>query len=377
MARLSAMGKHATNSLYNPARLDHDAGMSALADRPTSLAGFAAPAEKGAPVSAQPVPPPAVDAEAVRRQHRFHELLTWPEINEAVAQAKVVVLPVGSVEQHGYHLPLDVDVKLASSVCLGAGERAPEEMLVLPPVSYGYCHHVMDFPGTINIEPTTFVRLLLDITRSVAYHGFKRIIIVNGHGSNHPLVEQAGRPNLPPDRRAVLHALLVAIGGRLLEPRSARVGRAGRLRPRASWRPRPTSISTAPTSEPIASAGATRVHDRDPRRLHLAGGRSDGGIRAGHDRRVDLDLLGERQLRPAGVGHGGEGRAGLRSRGGPPGRIDALVPAATGPAAVHRPSAAADLYCHSTSKPTACRSLPSPLTPAMSRQVRGSIDERV
>ena len=90
-------------------------------------------------------------------------------------------------------MPLDVDVKLASSVCLGAGERAPEEMLVLPPVSYGYCHHVMDFPGTINIEPTTFVRLLLDITRSVAYHGFKRIIIVNGHGSNHPLVEQAGR----------------------------------------------------------------------------------------------------------------------------------------------------------------------------------------
>jgi creatinine amidohydrolase len=143
-------------------------------------------------VSSQPLAPPAVDAEAVRRQHRY-ELLTWPEINEAVAQAKVVVLPVGSVEQHGYHLPLDVDVRLAASVCLAAGERAPEEMLILPPVNYGYCHHVMDFPGTINVEPTTFVRLLLDITRSVAYHGFKRIIIVNGHGSNHPLVEQAGR----------------------------------------------------------------------------------------------------------------------------------------------------------------------------------------
>ena len=135
---------------------------------------------------------PAVDHEAVRRQHRY-EALTWPEINEAVAQGKVVVLPVGSVEQHGYHLPLDVDYRLASAVCQAAGQRAPEEMLVLPQVSYGYCHHVMDFPGTINIEPTTFVRFLLDITRSVAYHGFKRIVIVNGHGSNHPLVEQAGR----------------------------------------------------------------------------------------------------------------------------------------------------------------------------------------
>jgi creatinine amidohydrolase len=66
-------------------------------------------------------------------------------------------------------------------------------MLVLPPVSYGYCHHVMDFPGTINIRQTVFVDFLLDITRSVAYHGFKKIVIVNGHGSNYPLVDQAGR----------------------------------------------------------------------------------------------------------------------------------------------------------------------------------------
>lgn len=138
------------------------------------------------------MPPPDVDTNAVRQQYRY-ELLTWPEINEAVRQEKVVILPVGSVEQHGWHLPLDVDFRLASSVCLGAGRLAPEDILVMPPINYGYCHHVMDFPGTINIEPTTFVRFLLDITRSVAYHGFKRIILVNGHGSNAPLVEQVGR----------------------------------------------------------------------------------------------------------------------------------------------------------------------------------------
>jgi creatinine amidohydrolase len=133
-----------------------------------------------------------VDPGYVRGEHRY-EHLTWPEVDEAVAQEKVVVLPIGSVEQHGHHLPLDVDVKLASAVCYGAGERAPESMLVLPPVSYGYCHHVMDFPGTINVSPTTFVNLLIDIGTSVAYHGFTRIVMVNGHGSNHPLVEQAGR----------------------------------------------------------------------------------------------------------------------------------------------------------------------------------------
>ena len=133
-----------------------------------------------------------VDGDFVRGEHRY-ELLTWPEINEAVAQEKVVVLPIGSVEQHGHHLPLDVDVKLASSVCDAAGVRAPETMLVLPAVSYGYTHHVMDFPGTINVSPVTFVNMLIDIGTSVAYHGFRRIVMVNGHGSNHPLVEQAAR----------------------------------------------------------------------------------------------------------------------------------------------------------------------------------------
>ena len=132
---------------------------------------------------------------SVEHEYRY-EHLTWPEINEAVAMKKAVVLPVGSTEQHGHHLPLDVDAKLSSSVVYEAARRAPADMLVLPPVAYGYCHHVMDFPGTINIEPGTFVKFLLDITRSVAYHGFKRIVVVNGHGSNHPLVEEVGRQTI-------------------------------------------------------------------------------------------------------------------------------------------------------------------------------------
>jgi creatinine amidohydrolase len=138
---------------------------------------------------------PAASPNSVAREFRY-ERLTWPEINEAVALNKVIVLPVGSTEQHGHHLPLDTDAKLSSSVAYEAGRRSPEDLLVLPPVAYGYCHHVMDFPGTINIEPSTFVKFLLDITRSVAYHGFKRIVVLNGHGSNHPLVEEVGRQTI-------------------------------------------------------------------------------------------------------------------------------------------------------------------------------------
>lgn len=125
-----------------------------------------------------------------------YELLTWPEVKEAIEAERVAVLPVGSTEQHGYHLPQDVDTRLATAVAHAAAARNPEQVVVLPSIPYGYTHHVMDFPGTINVEPTTFVRLLLDVTRSLAYHGFKRIVIINGHGSNHPLVEQAGRQTI-------------------------------------------------------------------------------------------------------------------------------------------------------------------------------------
>jgi creatinine amidohydrolase len=126
-------------------------------------------------------------------QEPRYDALTWQEINEAVALKKVVVLPVGATEQHGAHLPLETDTRQVREIALEAARRSPQDMLVMPEVAYGYTHHVMDFPGTVNIEPETFMRLLTDIGRSVAYHGFKRIIMINGHGSNAPLVEVAAR----------------------------------------------------------------------------------------------------------------------------------------------------------------------------------------
>lgn len=125
-----------------------------------------------------------------------YELLTWSEADAAAQDGRVVVLPVGAIEQHGPHLPMDVDQRLAYSVCLEAGRRAPDELLIMPPVSYGYCHHVMDFPGTINVQMEHFIHYCLDITKSLAYHGFKRIVIVNGHGSNEPLAGLIARKTI-------------------------------------------------------------------------------------------------------------------------------------------------------------------------------------
>ena len=129
---------------------------------------------------------------SVRDEYRFDEL-TWPEVNEAIALGKIPIIPTGAVEQHGHHLPLKVDHVCANAVATAAASFRPELSLVLPPVSYGYVHHVMDFPGSINIHFEHFIQFVLDICKSLAYHGFKKMIIVNGHGSNGPLVELVGR----------------------------------------------------------------------------------------------------------------------------------------------------------------------------------------
>ena len=126
------------------------------------------------------------------KEYRYNRL-TWEEMNEAIRIKKVVVLPTGATEQHGPHLPLDVDAFLTEAVCLEAGRRAPDRILVLPPVSYGLNRHHIDFPGTIHIEPETFIAFCLNITKSVAYHGFEKILLVNGHGSNSPLVDLVAR----------------------------------------------------------------------------------------------------------------------------------------------------------------------------------------
>ncbi len=66
-------------------------------------------------------------------------------------------------------------------------------MLVLPPIPYGLNLHHIDFPGTIHIEPEVFIAFCLNVTKSVAYHGFEKILIVNGHGSNAPLIDLIAR----------------------------------------------------------------------------------------------------------------------------------------------------------------------------------------
>lgn len=117
---------------------------------------------------------------------------TWPEIGEAAGQNKVVVLPVGSVEDHGYHLPLDMDHQV-EKICLEAGRRRPDLFLIAPLIPYGFNLHHLDWPGTVHVASDHFINYCLDVCKSFAHHGFRKILIMNGHGSNMPNLDIVAR----------------------------------------------------------------------------------------------------------------------------------------------------------------------------------------
>jgi creatinine amidohydrolase len=125
---------------------------------------------------------------------KYHyEKMTWEEIDKAAVDERLVIIPAGTLEDHGKHLPVDADVVLAQGVCLAAAERIPNEVVVLPTITHGYSPHHIDFPGTLTIGWKTFVDYVVNLTGSLAHHGFRKMLIVNGHGSNRPVLDMASR----------------------------------------------------------------------------------------------------------------------------------------------------------------------------------------
>jgi creatinine amidohydrolase len=140
------------------------------------------------------------------------EQMTWPEVAEAVEARRIVLQPVGAIEQHGRHLPLDTDNLIASSLCEAASRANPGEYVLAPTVPYGFNDHNMEFPGTVSIRPETMLAYLSDTARSFASAGFRHIVFVNGHGSNDTIVELAARriTNETPARAAMTSSYALA-----------------------------------------------------------------------------------------------------------------------------------------------------------------------
>jgi creatinine amidohydrolase len=107
----------------------------------------------------------------------------WMQIEDYLKQDDRVVLPLGSTEQHAY-LSLGVDSILSERVATEAA--TPLGIPVLPALPYGLTPYFLAYPGTISLKVDTYARIIHDILDSLALSGFKRILIVNGHGGNAP-----------------------------------------------------------------------------------------------------------------------------------------------------------------------------------------------
>jgi creatinine amidohydrolase len=107
----------------------------------------------------------------------------WMQIEEYLQRDDRVLVPLGSTEQHGY-LSLGVDAILAEKAAVAAAD--PEGVPVLPALPFGLTPTFTAYPGTVTLSPVTYDGLVRDVLSSLEHQGFRRILVVNGHGGNEP-----------------------------------------------------------------------------------------------------------------------------------------------------------------------------------------------
>lgn len=138
---------------------------------------------------------------------------TWPQAARLFGSGTVALLPVGSTEPHGPHLPLDTDVTIALAQARRGAElleHAGVRTLVLPPVAYGLTHYTDGFAGRITLKPGTLWALVEDVVESLEQQGVLRVVLVNGHlEPAHVTVLRnlcVDRPAIGPERAQVVLA---------------------------------------------------------------------------------------------------------------------------------------------------------------------------
>jgi len=110
--------------------------------------------------------------------------LSMPEAKKAAKDGKVIIIPCGSIEEHGSHLPLCTDSLQAEYVALEVAQKTG--CLVAPPLRYGLCSSTRNFPGTITISFDSLRSVITDILEDFIRNGFRRLLIITGHaGSSH------------------------------------------------------------------------------------------------------------------------------------------------------------------------------------------------
>ncbi|RMG90904.1 MAG: creatininase family protein [Zetaproteobacteria bacterium] len=130
---------------------------------------------------------------------------TWLEVETYLRHADGILIPIGSTEQHGPNGLVGTDTICPELIAENVGKRL--DLMVAPAIAYGMSQHHMGFPGTISLRPTTLIKLVIDIVRSLHVHGFRNFFFLNGHGGNiAPVTSAFGE----------LHATLPSSGMRFL-----------------------------------------------------------------------------------------------------------------------------------------------------------------
>lgn len=127
---------------------------------------------------------------------RYFPYLTWKDIDAMEHRDQVVIIqPLGAIEQHGPHLPLAVDSLLCTTV-LGGALAALDPAIPaysLPPLYYGKSNEHWQFPGTISLSAETLLRLLQEVGDSIYRAGFRKFVLINGHGGQPQVLEIIAR----------------------------------------------------------------------------------------------------------------------------------------------------------------------------------------
>ena len=116
---------------------------------------------------------------------------TWPELGDYFADESLALVPLGSTEQHGPHLPLATDHLIAEAYAREAAERTG--YLCTPTINIGVSPHHRQFHGTMWVDAPQFRDYVESFTRNLAYHGIDRVIYVNAHGGNVDHLREVGR----------------------------------------------------------------------------------------------------------------------------------------------------------------------------------------
>ena len=109
--------------------------------------------------------------------------LTWPDV-AALDRDTPIIFPVAALEQHGRHMPVFTDSMLMGEIAKRAEATLGARALFAPLQWLGNSHHHMDFPGTLSAEPRVYLDLLCGLLENFIAHGFKRLLLLNGHGGN-------------------------------------------------------------------------------------------------------------------------------------------------------------------------------------------------